>query len=555
MKKNILIILSFCMIFSCGLPLYALLADYTFNQTSNTYTEITGGITLGDETTDDQRFLDPSVPLGTTVAPYTGPGLPIGFNFLFNDFVFDVIAINANGWITFGQSSLGAAAVDNSSTSINAPLPSTVTTVPPQLHNRVAGFARDLTAQAGASLRMETIGTQPNRICIIQWKNYKRWGTAGVGDTINFQIQLHEHMNKVVFTYGVFRHGATAGTYFPQVGMRGIATTDFVNRTTTTNWAATTAGTVNTANCTFSTTCYPPRGLTFEYYNQPVYTDDLQALSVTGNLSPYLGSLTPYTVTIRNNGTNPQSDYTVKLMNGTTEIDSVAGPTIEAGSTADVVLNWTPAAVGAFQLAGLVVLAGDQDSMNNLSPELTVSVLDVVYGTLAGVVKIGLIPIGGATITAGAYQTTTAANGGYTMQVAVGTYAVTCSAAGYITQTIENVIINQMQTTILNFNMVVPNDDEVQITAPEMIDNYPNPFNTETTIRYFVKGFSPVKIEIYNTKGQLVKTLVNENKSTGEYQITWNGRDDKGKAVAGGVYHCKMQSGVYNTIHRMLLLR
>jgi len=338
MRKNILLTFAFVIILAGGLPLYALLTDYTFSQSSNTYTEITGGTLLGDETTDDQRFLDPAVPLGTTVAPYTGPGLPIGFNFLFNDFVFDVIAINANGWITFGQSSLGALAVDNTSTSINAPLGSAVVTVPPQLHNRVAGFARDLTAQAGATLRMETIGIQPNRICIIQWKNYKRWGTAGVGDTINFQIQLHEHMNKVVFTYGVFRHGATAGTYFPQVGMRGAAATDFVNRTTTTNWAATTAGTVNTANCTFSVTCMPPRGLTFEYYNQPVYTDDLQAESVSGDQSPYLGSLTPYTVTIRNNGTNPQADYTVKLMIGTTELASVAGTSVESGSTADVVL-------------------------------------------------------------------------------------------------------------------------------------------------------------------------------------------------------------------------
>jgi len=218
--------------------------------------------------------------------------------------------------------------------------------------------------------------------------------------------------------------------------------------------------------------------------------------------------------------------------------------------------NWTPNAVGAFQLAGLVVLAGDQDSLNNLSPNLNVSVLDIVYGTLAGVVRrADNLPIMGATVTAGTAQTTTSANGGYTMQVAVGTYAVTCSAAGYITQTNENVVINQAQTTISNFYMFVPNDDEVQATSTILIGNYPNPFNPETAISYAVKGFSPVRIEIYNAKGQLVKTLVNAKIDTGSYQVIWNGKDNYGNAVSSGVYHCKMQTGDYQATRRMMLLK
>ena len=558
MIKKLLTTVSFWIILAGMFPLFALLSDYTFEQSSNTYTEITGGILLGDETTDDQRFLNPAVPLGTTTAPYKGPGFPIGFNFIFNNHVFDVIAINANGWISFGQSALGDTAVDNTSTSINAPLPSTVVTNPPQLHNRIAGFARDLTAQTGASLRMETIGSQPNRICIIQWKNYKRWGTAGVGDTINFQIQLRENMNKVVITYGVFRHGPTAATtYYPQVGMRGIEVTDFVNRTTTTNWAATTAGTVNTANCIFSTTCMPPRGLTFEYYYQPVYTTDLQALSVSGNQSPYVGTQNAYTVTVRNNGTNPQTDYTVKLMNGTEVCDTLAGTPLEPGATTDFVLNWTPSLVVAFQLTGLVVLAGDQDSNNDLSPSLNVSVITVVYGTLVGVVRrMNNLPVFGATITAGAYSTTSFASGNYTMQVGAGTYSVTCSAPGYYTQTADNIVISQDQSTICNFTLgAVANEDNVAVSVTALGLNLPNPFHQSTAVSYDIKGMQPVRIGIYNLKGQLIRILVNEDKSTGRYSAVWDGRDEHGQAVCSGVYYCRMQAGSYQANSRMLLLK
>ncbi len=558
MTKTLLAVFSLGLLLTGMLPLHALLSDYTFSQSSNTYTEITGGILLGDEATDDQRFLNPAVPLGTTTAPYKGPGFPIGFNFIFNNHVFDVIAINANGWISFGQSALGDTAVDNTSTSINAPLPSTVTTNPPQLHHRVAGFARDLTAQTGASLRIETIGSQPNRICIIQWKNYKRWGTAGVGDTINFQIQLHENMNKVVFTYGVFRHGPTpATTYYPQVGMRGIEVTDFANRTTTTNWATTTAGTANTANCVFSTTCMPPRGLTFEYYYQPVYETDLQALSLAGNQSPYVGNPTPYTVTVRNNGTSPQSDYTVKLMSGTQELASVAGPPLALDSTAQVVLNWTPTAVGTFQLSGLVSLTGDQYIQNNQTPNLNVGVISVVYGTLVGTVKrINNLPIFGATITAGSYSTTSYASGNYTMQVAAGTYAVTCSAPGFITQTTENVVISEGQSTICNFILgAVANEDEIEVLTTTLGGNYPNPFSSETTLSYTLKEPARVSLGIYNLKGQLIRTLVQENKAAGHYTAIWDGKDDQGKAVYSGVYHCHMQAGSYCASRRLLLLK
>jgi hypothetical protein len=383
MKKSLLTAMIFSVIMVLAMPLMAVFQDYTFTQSTGTYTEITGGVSLGTETTDDQRFLDPATPAGGTVT--TGPGFPIGFNFMLNEYVFDVIAINANGWISFGQSSLGTAAVNNASSSSYTPLPSTSTIAPEQLVTRVAGFARDLQAQTGATIRMETIGTAPNRVCVIQWKDYKRYGTTGTGDYINFQIRLNETTNKVTIAYGAFTIGATASTSYPQVGMRGSAPTDFIARETTTDWTLTTAATVNTATCAFATGIVPPNGLMFEYTPPVPVINDLQALSITGPTGPAAGTLATYTVSIRNRGTAAQSTYTVNLMSGTNVLATVPGVAVQSLEIVPVTVSYTFPTAGPIQVFGKVILTGDEIALNNETAPLSV----VVQPSGTQVVEIG----------------------------------------------------------------------------------------------------------------------------------------------------------------------
>ncbi|MBM4403804.1 MAG: choice-of-anchor J domain-containing protein [Candidatus Cloacimonetes bacterium] len=103
---------------------------------------------------------------------------------------------------------------------------------------------------------------------------------------------------------------------------------------------------------------------------------------------------------------------------------------------------------------------------------------------------------------------------------------------------------------------VVSNED---VTSPviqtELQGNYPNPFNPETTIRYSVKEATPVTIEIYNVKGQLVRTLVNEAKASGSYSNVWNGMDNNGHSVSSGVYFYKMKAGSYSSTKKMILMK
>jgi hypothetical protein len=92
-----------------------------------------------------------------------------------------------------------------------------------------------------------------------------------------------------------------------------------------------------------------------------------------------------------------------------------------------------------------------------------------------------------------------------------------------------------------------------QIT--KLQQNIPNPFNPETTIHYSMKDAGRVKIEIFNIKGEKIRTLVNEYKNIGFHSTIWNGKDNSGKTVASGMYFYNMISDKYHKIRKMLLIK
>ena len=216
--------------------------------------------------------------------------------------------------------------------------------------------------------------------------------------------------------------------------------------------------------------------------------------------------------------------------------------------------GWATIDAGTYKWAVKAIYTNDVQSLGAFSNPVVKA--PIPTGTLVGVVRnTSNIPIMGATITAGNYTATSLANGSYNMAVAAGTYAVTCTADGYAPMTNENVVITVGQTTISNFTMTTGNDDEVQIARTELKGNYPNPFNPETLISFDIKVKTPVRIEIYNTKGQLVRTLVNEWIDKGHHQVIWNGKDKNGHSCASGVYQYRMQAGEYVANRRMMLLK
>jgi flagellar hook assembly protein FlgD len=100
------------------------------------------------------------------------------------------------------------------------------------------------------------------------------------------------------------------------------------------------------------------------------------------------------------------------------------------------------------------------------------------------------------------------------------------------------------------------------------LTNYPNPFNPSTTISFNLNAddAKDAKIEIYNLKGQKVKTLPvilsgvegsanHQIIKSQNHQIVWNGRDENNKPVGSGVYFYKLKAGKLKKTKKMLLIK
>ncbi|MFH0991962.1 MAG: LamG-like jellyroll fold domain-containing protein [bacterium] len=85
--------------------------------------------------------------------------------------------------------------------------------------------------------------------------------------------------------------------------------------------------------------------------------------------------------------------------------------------------------------------------------------------------------------------------------------------------------------------------------------NYPNPFNPSTIIEYQLPQIGTVEIRIYNSVGQLIRSLLNEQRDAGSYSVRWDGRDNTGRQVASGTYFYQIKAVNYIEAKKMLLLR
>lgn len=87
------------------------------------------------------------------------------------------------------------------------------------------------------------------------------------------------------------------------------------------------------------------------------------------------------------------------------------------------------------------------------------------------------------------------------------------------------------------------------------LNNFPNPFNPETIIKYAVPNDGAVQLTVYNALGQVVRTLVNEHQHAGEHTVRWNATNDTGQPVADGLYFYRIVTPNGDMIRKMLLLK
>jgi hypothetical protein len=85
--------------------------------------------------------------------------------------------------------------------------------------------------------------------------------------------------------------------------------------------------------------------------------------------------------------------------------------------------------------------------------------------------------------------------------------------------------------------------------------NTPNPFGAGTLIRYELAETVPVRLQVLDLRGSLVRRLEDRSRDAGIYGVEWDGRDDAGRKVGAGVYFYRLQAGSMVAVRKMVVLR
>jgi len=181
-------------------------------------------------------------------------------------------------------------------------------------------------------------------------------------------------------------------------------------------------------------------------------------------------------------------------------------------------------------------------------------------------------PIGVAPDTIYVNQNTTTASD---IWIKLGTYYFGEGELNWVT------LVNDTAITNLNVNMqrtsiedsIVLRADAIKLSEPgefspvimarpelspakyKLYQNYPNPFNPQTTLKFSLPKNGDVTIKIYNTLGQIVRTLVDKRFDAGSHEIIWDGKDQLGRMSASGVYFVRMKAGDFIGVRKILLMR
>ena len=266
---------------------------YSFAQSNQTYSEITGGTVLATATNEQ-----------TPVSlKWTLPASTIPFNFNFNGIDYTGCTIYSNGFLTFGTTEAAETATN--------PISATTT------------YSGAISAWTGSSCGVhipglitseaswKVVGTAPNREFVIQFKDWRSVFATSVTDVafVNFQIRLAETTNQIKIVYGPngYKIGSAAYTGTRQIGLRGAANTDYKNRTNSTTqlFTASTAGTSNSVtqaiNTSVATPGMPTNGLVYTYTPPVACTGTPVAGTVAPAVQNLCASSTPAVLTLTGN--------------------------------------------------------------------------------------------------------------------------------------------------------------------------------------------------------------------------------------------------------------
>ncbi len=130
-----------------------------------------------------------------------------------------------------------------------------------------------------------------------------------------------------------------------------------------------------------------------------------------------------------------------------------------------------------------------------------------------------------------------------------GLYSFQFNFYGGLPSYFDNIVVSSLATSV---------DDKNYTSLPEgfnLEQNYPNPFNPETQISYQLSSSGYVSITVHDLLGREVKTLVSEELPSGNYTVSWNGRDESGNIVPSGIYFYTLKAGSFTESKKMILMK
>ncbi|MDO9575374.1 MAG: right-handed parallel beta-helix repeat-containing protein [bacterium] len=203
------------------------------------------------------------------------------------------------------------------------------------------------------------------------------------------------------------------------------------------------------------------------------------------------------------------------------------------------------------------------------SLQVTVMTTDgLIFGVSAPITVIGLYTLSGTVglsdnpgdlrgtrvmVTGGFFDSTDVLGHYEIPGLLAGTYNIIVTHEGYGIVFETGVVISA--NIVKNFMLQRTVGIEEIPTVSFLSQNKPNPFASGTTIEYGITKAGNVEIAVYNVVGQKVRTLVSAEEKAGYHKVNWDGTNDSGAKVGGGIYFYKITAGEFTNLKKLILLR
>ena len=123
------------------------------------------------------------------------------------------------------------------------------------------------------------------------------------------------------------------------------------------------------------------------------------------------------------------------------------------------------------------------------------------------------------------------------------------------TENPDTLVMVNDTTITATFRDITTAIEEILPSKFTLFQNVPNPFNPTTTIRFDLARPAHVKLFVYNIKGERVATIIDKDMPEGRKEVTWTATNDKGSAVASGIYFYRLVAGGFVQTKKMVIVR